>query len=139
MAVGDERDRQPRALMHVVQRDFVRGAVEGVAEAVAERLHDRPLVFERLCVLDVDLEERDGNDHGGERYASAAASCSVLNASITSPTLISWNFSMPMPHSNPWRTSETSFLKCRSEPILSSSITRLSRNRRTLAVRGITP
>src|SRR5437667_4227293 len=111
-AAGDEGDREARALMDVLQADFRRGDLKTVAELVAQRLHHHALLFQRLRVLDVELEKGDRDDH-----ANAGSSFSTLKASMTSPTLMSWNFSMPMPHSKPCRTSETSFLKCRSEPI----------------------
>ena len=49
---------------------------------------------------------------------------------MTSPTLMSLNRSKPMPHSKPALTSETSSLNRRSEPILPSKTTTLSRSRR---------
>src|SRR4051812_10700034 len=60
--------------------------------------------------------------HDGRPAASqaVAATRSTTNASITSPTLMSLNFSKPMPHSKPDLTSDTSSLKRRSEPILPS-------------------
>ena len=58
---------------------------------------------------------------------------------MTSPTLMSWNFSRPMPHSKPFLTSEASSLKRLSEARLPSQTTTLSRSRRALAVRRIVP
>ena len=53
---------------------------------------------------------------------TVAATRSTTNASMMSPTLMSLNFSKPMPHSKPALTSDTSSLKRRSEPILPSWI-----------------
>ncbi len=48
------------------------------------------------------------------------ATRSMANTSMTSPTLMSLNFSKPMPHSIPLFTSLTSSLNRRSDPILPS-------------------
>ena len=49
---------------------------------------------------------------------------------MMSPTLMSLYLSKPMPHSNPAFTSDTSSLKRRSDPILPSWMTTLSRSSR---------
>src|ERR1700716_2297590 len=100
--------------MDVLQRHLGHGHVEPVAQLVAQALHHHPLVFERLREFDVKLEEGGDDEHfdtagleaalhvgqlsacqaGVSRpvnlYASAGSSFSTLNASITSPTLMSW-------------------------------------------------
>src|SRR5437867_2990998 len=101
--------------MDVLQPDLGCGDLEAVVELVAQRLHHHALLLERLRVFDVELEVRDGDDQ-----TIARSSFSTLSTSMTSPILMSWIRSMPMPHSKPWRTSDTSFLKWRSEPIFPS-------------------
>ncbi len=63
MPVRDEGDGKARGLVDVVQRDLVAGNVELTTKAVAKGLHDRPFVFQRLGVFDVQFEECDCNDH----------------------------------------------------------------------------
>src|SRR5262249_8441389 len=54
------------------------------------------------------------------RHYAMIATRSIAKTSMTSPTLMSLNFSKPMPHSRPAFTSPASSLKRRSEPILPS-------------------
>jgi hypothetical protein len=49
--------------MKLLHSDLARGDFKPRAQPVAKALHDHSLVFERLRVLDVDLEESDSNDH----------------------------------------------------------------------------
>src|SRR5205809_5402684 len=105
--------------MEILQRHLVRRYVESTAQPVAQTAHDHAFVLEGLGVRNVDFEKRDRYDHlrsaaaccrfdiaeGGGKpphskgYANAGSSFSTLNASMTSPILMSWKRSMPIPHS----------------------------------------
>src|SRR5438876_9283920 len=76
-AAGDKRDAELRALMNVLQPHLGRGDLEAVPELVAQRLHHHPLLFQRLRVFDVKLEEGDGDNHlvGARSSAPTVPEC----------------------------------------------------------------
>src|SRR5204863_422670 len=82
------------------------------------------------------LPDQLGRAHAG---VSERATSSTLYASIRSPTLMSLNPSIPMPHSKPSRTSRTSSLKRLSDAMPPSYTSTPSRITCTRAVRGMTP
>src|SRR5438046_10675791 len=89
-------------------RRLRRGHVEAVVEAVLEALQHVALVLERATRREMQLPRHDPHDHAG---VSERATSSIRYATIKSPTFKSLEFSTPMSHSNPSRTSRPSSLK----------------------------
>ncbi len=78
--------------------------IEAAAQAVLEALDDVTLVFERMGVLHVYLKREDSNrGHLLRSYCTAsgisAATRSIVNASMTSPTWMSLKPASEIPHS----------------------------------------
>jgi len=50
-------------LVQIVERDFLDRDIEMMPQLVADAADDHPLVFQRLRVGDVELEECNGDNH----------------------------------------------------------------------------
>src|SRR5467141_743040 len=143
--VRHHTDRQLGALPQVVVCRLRGRDVEAVVQPVLEALQNVALLLQRAAPLEVQLPSHQPHHHAspapGRAHAgvSERATSSTLYASIRSPTLMSLNPSMPMPHSKPSRTSRTSSLNRLSDAMLPSYTSTPSRITRTRAVRGMTP
>src|SRR5213080_1317872 len=143
--VRHHTDRQLGALPQVMVGRLRGRDVEAVVEPVLEALQDVTLLLQRAAPLEVQLPGHHPHHHAsptpGRAHAgvSERATSSTLYASIRSPTLMSLNPSIPMPHSKPSRTSRTSSLKRLSDAMLPSYTSTPSRITRTRDVRGMTP
>src|ERR1041385_9193293 len=82
-----------------------------VVHPILQALHDRALVLERLARRQMQLPHHHPHVHDSAAPPpSERAISSTRYDSIKSPTFTSLKFSMPIPHSNPSRTSRTSSL-----------------------------
>src|SRR5687768_7988400 len=108
------------------------GYVELRPQPAGDGLHHVSLLLERAAPWDTEIERGQRDQHaspspGGARAYKDRATSRTSYASMTSPSLTSWKFSRPMPHSNPSWTSRTSSLNRRSEPTRPSYTTTPSR------------
>src|SRR4030095_2705322 len=92
-------------------------------EALLDGADHLTLVLEgaRLGEVKVERENADGHDRRllpARCYRLSTATFSTMKNSMTSPSLRSLKFVMPIPPSKPGLTSLTSSLKRRSEPTL---------------------
>src|SRR6266571_4610919 len=120
--------------MQVLILDLGDRHVEFVPQPVLQAFHDVPFLFERMGILDPQLQGQHADCSHDLRDANQPASFATLcmtKASITSPCLTSLKLSSVMPHSMPDRTSLTSSLKRRNEATLPVWTTTLSRRTRT--------
>src|SRR5579872_6373296 len=111
------------------QRAAQFGALLGGPRLIAVTVRNYDVEIDLMCLVDdVAIHDRIGpiSSYAGP----AGANCSVVNASKTSPSLMSLKFSIAMPHSYPSVTSRTSSLKRLSDASLPSYTTTLSRNKR---------
>src|SRR6267378_5557906 len=130
--------RQLGALPQIVMPGLRDGHVEAVVHPILEALHDRALVLQRLARRKMQLPHHHPHDHDSAALRDRATS-STRYDSIRSLTFTSLKFSMPMPHSNPSRTSRTSSLKRLSDDSVPSYTSTPLRTMRTRPVRGMTP
>src|SRR6267378_6732310 len=130
--------RQLGALPQIVMPRLGDGDVETVVQPILQALHDRAFVLQRLARRKMQLPHRHPHDHDSAALRDRATS-SMRYDSIRSPTLTSLKFSMPMPHSNPSRTSRTSSLNRFNDARVPSYTSTPLRITRTRPVRGITP
>jgi len=91
---ADAGDADRGALPYFLMICFGDRHIELRSKAVFQAANYHSLVFERLRVRDGDLEREQGD--GNYRVP---ATFSVIKASMTSPTLRSLKFWIPMPHS----------------------------------------
>src|SRR5438132_5049084 len=82
---GNERGCQAGALMKIVKCDLFHGKIE-IPKFVADAAHDHALVFQRLRVGNVQLEESD-------RYKHKSAECLVPSAE-SHPLLGTWHLAL---------------------------------------------
>src|SRR5438034_4749134 len=92
-------DRKPGALPETVMFDLGHRHVE-LLEPSLDAAEHHALLFERPAAGHVQLN-REKPDH----HQAVTATRSIANTSMMSPTLMSLNFSKPIPHSNPLFTS----------------------------------
>src|SRR5918995_100446 len=113
VALGpDGRHPELRALPRVVVPRLPHRHLEGGADPVREGLDHVTLLLQRSAGGDPEIEPKCGHQHQEIWRATPSTS----KAPITSPSFTSLEFSSPIPHSKPSRTSATSSLNRRREP-----------------------
>src|SRR5262249_6173846 len=83
--VADHGHAQYGQLAVVLLLHLRHGHVEAIADAVLDALHHLPLVLEAAGFADQQANAEGADDH----YSNVLCTCSTLNASMTSPTLMS--------------------------------------------------
>ena len=127
-------DGEGRPLVEILAIRFHHKDLMTVSNAIHELSGMAAFLFEAPCIgyvhreggdADIDILHARTNSQilglfgllrrlNPESYSSGATS-TILKASMTSPTLMSWYLSSPIPQSNPCRTSAASSLNRRRE------------------------